>query len=122
MPKRALRPCKQPGCRNLVASGYCEAHKGFETKFNGLRELKSDHHDFYQSNRWKQISMRIRQKEPLCRECKSQGYVTQATLVHHEPELPELLSKGLNPYDEKYLIPICRNCHQRHLNEKKRWK
>jgi len=122
MPKRALRPCKQPGCRQLVTSGYCEVHasKVPVNTFKRLDDAKTDEdRQFYRSGRWRATSEAIRRDEPLCRECKQKGFVKQAELVHHEPERKELLKMGLDPFDRKYLIPICRDCHQRHLSEKK---
>lgn len=127
MPPRALRPCKQAGCRNLVQSGYCEQHQAKAVSnvqsLRALDDKKTDEdRDFYQSWRWRKLSEQIRKEEPLCRECYKNGLRGQvAHLVHHEPERKVLISKGLDPYDPQYLVPICNNCHQRHLNEK-RWK
>lgn len=120
MPKRALRPCKQPGCPSLVESGYCERHKGKEvSNVQSLRSLRSEHSDFYHTNRWKETSKRHRENNPLCAPCYKSGIRTLATIVHHNPELKCLLENKLNPYDEKYLVSICHNCHQKELRRKR---
>src|SRR5262245_54950968 len=38
---------------------------------------------FYGSQRWRLTSVRHRQMEPLCRQCKSEGRVTAGTLTDH---------------------------------------
>ena len=124
MPKRALRPCKQPGCPSLVASGYCETHKSHETKHNGLRELKSEYHWFYQTARWKRESAEFKKEYPYCMDCKDEGFLEllgKYGATHHEPPLEQLIKEGKDPWDRKYWRNVSFNCHQKHLNMK-RWK
>lgn len=126
MPSRALRPCRVPGCPNLVSSGYCPAHisnQQQETKarFSILDRKKTPEQiQFYRSKLWTEVSRLHRTNEPLCRECKANGRIVTATLVHHEPDLQTLLERGLNPFNDKYLVSLCESCHQKELRRKRK--
>lgn len=113
-----LKPCKQPGCPNLVASGFCEAHAA--RRRDRFRHLDSrvpvERRAFYHSSAWTEASRAHRVREPLCRRCKEKGRVVCGELTHHNPPLEELLAAGLNPLDDSYLESLCFNCHQRELS------
>jgi 5-methylcytosine-specific restriction protein A len=120
MPKRALRPCKQPGCPALVESGYCEGHKGKEIDHKqSLRSLKSENESFYHTNKWKRTSEAFRAANPFCAPCKRSGIIERVHTAHHVPELSILLKEGKDPYDWQYLEAVCFNCHQKELRRKR---
>lgn len=124
MPSRPLRQCAQPGCSVLLAAGdRCQAHAKPVTRdrFKQLDERKTpEQRDFYNRQLWKTTTKQHRINEPLCRKCREGGKVVPATLVHHDPDLSVLLSRGLNPYDDQYLVSLCLSCHQAELSAKAR--
>lgn len=123
MAKRAKSVCRRPGCGKLINSpGYCEDHKREENSFKTLDNKKTDvTKKFYSSYKWTQTSKRFRKKNPLCEQCleKEQPIIKASQMVHHEPELQELLRDGKNPHDERYLHALCNDCHLSELREKK---
>jgi 5-methylcytosine-specific restriction endonuclease McrA len=123
MAQRAKRLCRHVGCSALVDLGYCELHArpaGPRESFKRLDEKKTnDQRSFYSSRRWTETSRSHRRNEPLCRACKSVGKVTAGEMVHHDPELEILLQNGFDPFDDKYLVTLCNNCHLAELRKKK---
>ena len=121
MPVRAKSICRKSGCNILIDKpGYCEDHKSLNNPFRKLDEKKTDEtKKFYSSSAWTKTSLNHRKNEPLCQECKKKGIIKSGELVHHEPSLEELLKKGFNPLDHKYLETLCFNCHQGHLRAKR---
>lgn len=64
----------------------------------------------YNSLAWRTLRDSIIRREPLCRECKRKGLITQATVVDH------IERARANPerfYDESNLQPLCSRCHNR---------
>lgn len=122
MPRRAKSVCNKIGCFTLVSQpGYCEKHKKESNPYEELNKKKTtETKKFYSSYAWTKKSKQHRKKEPLCQECLRKDIIKNGELVHHEPELTELLKKGLNPLDDKYLETLCHNCHQGHLRAKKK--
>lgn len=113
--------CKQSGCSELLSSpGYCDKHQKGSDKFKKQNDAKTEEtKSFYSSSKWTMTSRNHREKKPLCEECKKKGIRQKADLVHHVPELTELLKQNKNPYDEQYLFSLCFSCHQKELNKKK---
>jgi len=62
---------------------------------------------FYQSPRWRRLRALILQSEPLCRECKRKGLITEAKVLDH------ILSirNGGAKLEENNLQPMCHSCH-----------
>ena len=124
MPKRPLRPCRQPGCPNLVEKGYCPEHKRKEQRnvresFRRLDERKNPEAiAFYRSARWTKTSLRYRRKHPLCERCENRGLVVPSRITHHDPPLEELWRQGYTGYEEEFLEAVCWDCHQEELREK----
>lgn len=67
MPRRALRPCAQPGCPALVTSGRCAAHT--VKRADTYRPKPRDQQRFYGSAEWKALRTRVIREEPVCRIC-----------------------------------------------------
>ena len=66
----------------------------------------------YNTPRWQRLRRYVLANEPLCRECRRAGRVTQATDVDHiEP-----VSQGGAAFDLVNLQPLCRECHNRKIN------
>ena len=62
---------------------------------------------YYHSKKWKALRMQVLREEPMCRECKANGVVTEATVVDHI--LPARLGGGF--WDRDNLQSLCRKCH-----------
>jgi len=58
---------------------------------------------------WKRLSVRFRQENPLCEECKKRGIATEAQEVHHVIPITEApwLRLELNN-----LMALCVACHR----------
>ena len=116
--KRATKLCKKAGCPNLATTdnGYCQNHD--HKKFDDLTAKKEEwKKKFYSSWKWRKKSLDHRRKEPFCRRCLPRKVV--GDLVHHNPELSELVEEGLDPFDDQYLETLCHEHHQVELNRKK---
>lgn len=110
MPKAALRPCKYPGCPELVESGYCEKHAEIVAEMrrgSNVRDPKV--HRLYGTRRWEQMRKRQLSKQPWCEECLKAGIYTQATDVHH------VEVHGGNEYKfyNSPLQSLCHSCHSK---------
>lgn len=124
MSNRMKSICKGYGCTDLLPSpGYCDKHKRtFDTRapWNELdRKKTAAEIAFYSSGRWSKTSKSFRKNNPLCETCKENGKTTAVQLVHHDPDLKQLLAKGLDPCDWKYLHGSCNMCHLGELRKKK---
>lgn len=58
-------------------------------------------------SRWKRIRLEHLAEEPLCRKCKTKGYVTLANEVDHIKPLWD----GGQEYDRDNLQSLCSACH-----------
>ena len=61
----------------------------------------------YSDRRWTNASRRHRREEPLCRECKAEGKVTQARVTDHIVPI----SQGADPWDESNWQSLCTPHH-----------
>jgi hypothetical protein len=121
MPKAANKICRKPGCNTLIdKSGYCDMHKKKNVSFRKLDRKKTpEQKKFYSSGAWTKASIRQRTEHPLCERCLERGITQQAEMVHHDPELQELIRRGLNPLNPEYLHSLCNSCHLEDLRAKK---
>lgn len=127
---KALRPCKQPGCPELVERGYCPEHQPIVTEMNkqeniqnirALDRKKSKREvAFYNSPAWRKTSKLYRVKHPLCERCVSRGiYNQESELVHHKKELRDIWKDNGNPLRWSYLEGLCHNCHMEDFRAKR---
>lgn len=114
MPVSAKRPCRHPGCRQLIeAGGYCEEHKrpargSFSDADRGTR------HERGYGSKWDKIRERIlRRDNGLCQECLRNG---RLTVVGHKPfsaYCDHIVPKAEGGTDDdSNLQTLCRACHQ----------
>lgn len=67
-----MQPCKQPGCSQLVPTGFCDDHrKAHRPKRKGA--------SIYNSKRWKLLRRKKLRTDPICEECGNE----LATEVDH---------------------------------------
>lgn len=126
---KALRPCRQPGCINLVLWGYCDEHKPIIDKEEKVKAIgylrtldkKKDPKEikFYTSRPWIKTSKLYRLKHPLCERCENRGLIKASEMVHHKTELREIWRIKGNPLSWRYLQALCNSCHLEDLREKK---
>lgn len=76
--------------------------------YSHRKPQKTRHDPFYDLRRWRKLTKRHRQEEPLCRECKKRGIITAGTLVDH---IVPILEGGAE-WDEDNLQTLCDRCHQ----------
>ncbi|HNB69181.1 HNH endonuclease [Accumulibacter sp.] len=110
MPIAAARPCRHPGCGQLVrdGSGYCLAHES-ERKVGTFSDPnRGSRHQRGYGSRWDVARKRILERDAgLCQVCLSNGQVTVATQVDHI--IPKC--NGGEDGDDN-LQAICKPCHQ----------
>ena len=109
MPTIPLRPCRKPGCLELVPGGYCEAHTPKRTDSRSA-EAKAWHR-LYLLPIWTE-DLRPTQllKEPFCEECAKQGRRVWATDVDHRREHKGDMAIFV---DRSNLRSMCHSCHSR---------
>jgi 5-methylcytosine-specific restriction protein A len=108
MPTRPKRPCRRPGCPELVDQGYCEQHADHDRaadRYRGTAASRGYDH------KWRVFRESYLRKHPLCVDCLSAEpqRINVATEVHHKLKLaehPEL------KYDENNLMALCKPDHQ----------
>ncbi|MCU0973719.1 MAG: HNH endonuclease [Burkholderiales bacterium] len=102
MPTRPLRPCAQPGCRELVPAGRCRAHARQQEQARGSHGARG------YDRRWERVRALVLQAEPLCQVCQAEGRVTAANEVHHLVPIAVDPSRRLELAN---LQPLCKACH-----------
>lgn len=109
MPRKPLRPCRKPGCRELVSSGYCDKHR--PKRSSDRSEEAKSWHWFYGTPEWKD-DLRPTQllNEPFCAECAKLGYRVRATDVDHIEDHKGDWEKFI---DRTNLRSLCHSCHSR---------
>jgi len=112
--------CKYNGCNELVpAPGYCKEHhsEGVKKKRESWADADAkkspEAKAFYADPRWTRASKRHRRQEPLCRQCKKEGWTTKGQMVHHEPSREKIVEMGGNPFADRYLVTLCNSCHNK---------
>ena len=76
MPRKALKPCKHPGCPNLTAGLYCAKHQPLHPDRPSAAKRGY-------GSRWQRLSKACLRRHNLCVRCKAQGRFTAATVVDH---------------------------------------
>lgn len=110
MPIRAPSPCRHGGCAALLDKpGFCDKHRRevFKAQRASMSPDKAEHDRFYHRAPWKRVRALQLQLEPLCRECRKVGKLTEATVVDH---IIERLKGGAD-YDMNNLRSVCAPCH-----------
>jgi 5-methylcytosine-specific restriction protein A len=103
MPNKPKKPCKYPGCPELVASGYCAAHE---------RPRIVDRDPVRQrlyGRAWQKRRINHLSKHPWCEACMAAERYEAATDVHHT-----IAHKGnVNLFWSSPLESLCHSCHSR---------
>ena len=108
MPTTAFRPCRHPGCHQLVSDGYCAAHQADGKAGTWSDPLRKSRHERGYGTEWDKTRKRILSRDKgLCQVCLAKGLYTPAKEVDHI--LPK--AEGGSD-DDANLQAICRPCHQ----------
>lgn len=82
MAKKALKPCRKPGCPELTRDGWCEKHRPEPRQQR--RRTSAAYHGWYSKPIWtKRLRPDQLAREPFCRVCAARGIRTRATVVDH---------------------------------------
>ena len=103
MPNKPLKPCKYPGCPELVTSGYCDSHTSTR-----VYERDPEKQRLY-GRAWQKRRISHLAAHPWCDDCLEEGRYTEATDVHHE--IPHRGDKKL--FWSSPLRSLCHACHSR---------
>jgi len=76
MPRKALKPCKHPGCPRLTDGAYCDEHKPLHPGRPSAAKRGY-------GSKWQRVSKAHLRKHPLCVKCLAQGKFVTATVVDH---------------------------------------
>lgn len=120
MPYKPKRPCAQPGCPELVRGRYCDKHAREHAKYYA-KEYERTKRDPAAKKKynaaWDRIRAAFLNAHPLCEECRREGRLTPAALVHHVKPL----SEG-GTHAAGNLMSLCGACHSRlHALDGSRW-
>lgn len=113
MAMRALRPCRHPGCGQLVPGGYCACHK---PKERSRSEEAKTWRWMYKTPQWESLRGDQLLSEPFCRECARKyppgdpRHRTWATDVDHIEDHKGDWEKFC---DRSNLQSLCHSCHSR---------
>lgn len=107
MPSKPLRPCRYPGCSELVTKGYCENHS------------KEKHYDRFRgssasrgyNSRWRAYRERYLAENPLCVECLKKNIVEPSTDVDHI--VPVNGQSDPLFWNSKNHQALCHSCHSK---------
>lgn len=105
MPSLPPRMCCVPGCTAyaIAGKGRCAAHAR-----KPLTDYREKTNAMYKTGRWREKRRRQLDREPLCRECRKEHKLTQATEVDHI--VPHKGDKTLF-FDDHNLQSLCHKCH-----------
>jgi len=106
MPRRAARPCRQPGCPELVSDrrGFCVRHgaQDYREQDRRKRETRPEDKRFYDSAEWRAIREQQLRAFPFCNDCGKLAEVVD----HRTP-----LRLGGAARDPGNLQSLCERCH-----------
>lgn len=108
MSKRALRPCKKVGCRNLVSypDRYCEEHQQLSIKKDNRVSSSKRGYD----RTWRKYREGFLIENPVCVKCAEVGRVRKSTVVDHI--IPHKGNMKLF-WDRSNHQALCKQCHDR---------
>ena len=110
MPRAALKPCKYPGCPELVERGCCEEHAKIRSDMRRGSNVRDPRvHRLYGTKRWQLMRERQLAMQPWCELCLSTGIYTEATDVHHV----ERHEGDSHKFNNSPLQSLCHPCHSK---------
>ena len=109
MPSAAPRPCRHPGCGQLVrdGSGYCQAHQADRKVGKFADSRRGSRHERGYGTEWEKQRKRILARDKgLCQAHLRQGRYRPANHVDH---IVPKFEGGRD--DDDNLRSLCKDCH-----------
>jgi len=107
MPGKPKRPCRWPGCPEVIeGGGWCDAHKKQHRQADDRRRGSAASRGY--GARWRKASRQFLRENPLCRHHQQQGIVKAATVTDHT--IPHKGDQDLF-WDRNNWQPLCDECH-----------
>ena len=103
MPRKALKPCKHPGCPKLTEGKYCEQHKPLHPDRESAESRGYNH-------KWRKLRAAYLRRHPLCVKCLAEGRYVQATVVDH---IVPHRGDPQRMWDVSNWQALCKPCHDR---------
>lgn len=110
MSKKPLRPCRYPGCYELVSDGYCSRHQPKKRLEQRSAEAESWRWMYFTDEWRKDLRPTQLMREPFCRECARAGRRVRATDVDHIVDHKGDWTVFCN---RSNLESLCHSCHSR---------
>ena len=110
MCKKPLRPCRYPGCYELVSDGYCSRHQPKKRLEQRSAEAESWRWMYFTDEWRKDLRPTQLMREALCRECAKAGRRVLATDVDH---IVDHKGDWAVFCDRSNLESLCHSCHSR---------
>lgn len=121
MPTARPKPCRHPGCKQLVKDeAYCAEHKKVQRQIEDRDRATAAQRGY--DSRWRKASKTFLSRHPLCQACEVKGKVTAAAATDHK--VPHRLFDALESGDEAWIAQaqhlfwdtsnwqaICPSCH-----------
>jgi 5-methylcytosine-specific restriction protein A len=112
---RALKPCSQPGCPELVAKGRCSTCQGQAEQRRGSARQRG-----YGRAHQTRFRPGVLRRDPLC-VCEDQAHghgpqcLAPSTVADHWPrDKRELQALRLDDNDPRYGRGLCATCHNKY--------
>jgi hypothetical protein len=108
------RPCREPGCPNLVRKGRCRLH----TKMHTERRRSSVARQVYTDPRWLACRERaIKRAGGRCQGVEANRTRCAATSrLHGHHNYPggveQMVADGISPFDEELVVVLCGRHHR----------
>jgi 5-methylcytosine-specific restriction protein A len=124
MPKKV---CASVGCRSITTKRYCpsceravelKAKEHAKTRARKSKVNMTDKNKtFYGSKEWRNLRDKKLRKDPLCEDCKDNGFLREGKDVDHVVEIKDDYSRRL---DITNLRTLCRSCHMHKTHKVRR--
>lgn len=123
MPWAPPKPCAWAGCGKLTKGRYCDTHQVAADERDRERRAKLDAERGSAARRgydaeWRRVRSEHLRMEPLCRFCKKEGRVREATVVDHITTISERPDLRL---DHANLRSLCKPCHDARTARDQGW-
>ena len=98
--------CNYPGCPEVIKAGerFCQEHWKLHRNQQDKRRGKTKERGY--GGRWQKIRKRVLAEQPFCNECKREGKITEANVVHH-------IDGDVWNVKRDNLESLCKQCHDR---------
>jgi 5-methylcytosine-specific restriction protein A len=114
MPQAPRKPCRSPGCKELVTGSYCGKHERKKETEAKAQRIKYDKERGTSASRgysyrWSKYSLQYRKNNPLCVMCEAKGKFTLAECVDHIEAVEDRNDPKF--WDENNHQSLCNTCH-----------